>query len=153
MEDDSPRQTRNRGTGSDGAETTPRSPPDDRLCSVLELDDVFAALSNPRRRYLVYTLLEESDEKTLAELAARIAAWEDDVSPGEVSEEGQKRVQVSLYHGHVPKLADLGVLSYDAADEIIVRAENTEQVEAVLHGAGTELDARQETHAREDKQR
>ncbi|WP_135851944.1 DUF7344 domain-containing protein [Halorussus salinus] len=152
MEDDSP--PRSYSDSTDRGETEPTSTPrsDDGLRSVLELDDVFAALNNPRRRYLVYTLVEGSDEETLTELATKIAAWEDDVSTDEVTDERRKRVQASLYHSHVPKLADLGVLSYDADKEVIVRAENTEQVEAVLHGAGTELDARQEAHASEDEQ-
>ena len=117
--------------------------------SVLELDEVFAALGHPRRRYLVYTLANGGSEATLPELAAKIAAWEEGIPAGEVSEENRKRVHVSLYHSHVPKLADLGIIEYHEGEDSIVRARNTTQVEAVLDGAGAEFDSRQEDHAKD----
>lgn len=117
--------------------------------SVLELDEVFTALSHPRRRYLIYTLANGSDEETLAELAAKIAAWERDKPVADVSDEERDNVHISLYHSHVPKLAGLGILDYHEGEDIVVEALNTEQVQAVLDGAGAELDSRQKIHARE----
>lgn len=117
--------------------------------SVLELDEVFAALGHPRRRYLVYTLANGGSEAMLPELATKIAAWERDIPTGEVSAEDRKRVHASLYHSHVPKLADLGVIEYHEGEDILVRARNTTQVEAVLDGAGAEFDSRQEDHAKD----
>ncbi|MFC6977302.1 hypothetical protein ACFQL1_25365 [Halomicroarcula sp. GCM10025709] len=116
---------------------------------VLELNEVFAALGHPRRRYLMYTLVNESTEETLPKLATKIAAWEQDKTVNEVTDDERRRVHASLYHSHIPKLADLGVLEYKEADDIIVKALNTEQVQAVLNGAGAELDSRQETHAQQ----
>lgn len=115
--------------------------------SVLELDEVFAALGHARRRYLLYTLVDGSSEETLPELAVKIAAWEQDKSISEVTDEERRRVHISLYHSHIPKLVDLDVLEYDEGENVIVRALNTEQVQAVLEGAGAELDDRQEKHA------
>lgn len=116
--------------------------------SVLELDEVFTALGHPRRRYLVYALANGSTEETLAELAAKIAAWERDKPIADVSDEERDNVHISLYHSHVPKLAGLGILDYHEGEDIVVEALNTEQVQAVLDGAGAELDSRQEAHAR-----
>ena len=115
--------------------------------SVLELDEVFAALGHPRRRYLVYTLSKGGDEQTLNEIARHLAAWEQDVRTDAVAEEDRRRVHASLYHSHVPKLADLGIIEYETDGDIIIRASNIEQVETVLDGAGAELDSRQEDHA------
>lgn len=114
---------------------------------VLELDEVFTALDHSRRRYLLYTLVNERSEETLSELATNIVAWEQDKPTEEVTNEERRRVHVSLYHSHIPKLADLNVLEYREGEDIIVRARNTEQVKGVLDGAGAELDSRQEDHA------
>lgn len=114
---------------------------------VLELDEVFTALDHSRRRYLLYTLVNDRSEETLSELATNIVAWEQDKPIEEVTNEERRRVHVSLYHSHIPKLADLNILEYREGEDIIVRARNTEQVKGVLDGAGAELDSRQEDHA------
>lgn len=118
--------------------------------AVLELDEVFTALGHPRRRYLLYTLINERSEETLPELATKIVVWEEDKPVDGVTDEERRNVHLSLYHSHVPKLDRLGIVEYQQGDDVLVRARNTEQVQAVLDGAGAELDQRQETHAREE---
>jgi hypothetical protein len=115
--------------------------------ALLELDHVYEALGHPRRRYLCYTLLEET-EWTLGELATKIAAWDDGVPESAVTDGRRDRVYVSLYHAHVPKLVDDGVVDFDEANGTITAAENAEQVLAVLEGMGASLDGNQEIHAR-----
>ena len=66
-----------------------------------------------------------------------------------MTDEERRRVQISLVHSHIPKLADLNVLDYHVSEDKIVRARHTQQVQAVLNGAGAELDARQKTHAKQ----
>jgi hypothetical protein len=120
---------------------------------ILELDGVFAALGHPRRRYLLYTLVNGRTQAPLAELAVDIAAWEREKPASEVTDSEQRAVHLSLYHSHVPKLASLGIVEYHDAEDVIVRAVNTAQVQAVLDGAGAELDSRQESHARDTDDR
>jgi hypothetical protein len=123
---------------------------DGRLApDVVELDHVYEALGHPRRRYLCYTLLEDTSW-TLSELASKIAAWENDVPEHAVTNAQQERVYVSLYHAHVPKLVDEGILTFDDATETIRAAENADQVLAALEGMGASLDSNQEAHARGD---
>ncbi|WP_423999658.1 DUF7344 domain-containing protein [Haloarcula salina] len=114
---------------------------------VLEIEPVYEALGHPRRRYLCYTLLEDT-EWSMSELAAKIAAWENDIPEHEVSADQREAVYVSLYHAHVPKLVDEGVITFDEATETIRAAEHAKQVLAALEGMGASLDAAQETHAR-----
>lgn len=116
---------------------------------ILELDHVYEALAHPRRRYLCYTLLEEATW-SLTELATKVAAWEADVADHAVSHDQRDRVYVSLYHAHVPKLVDEGVLAFDEASETVTPAENSEQVLAALAGMGASIDSNQEQHAREE---
>lgn len=133
----------------DEATTGAGNPPDVKApaSEILELDHVYQALGHPRRRYLCYTLLEDT-EWTLDELARKVAAWENDVPEHEVTNHQQEEVYVSLYHAHVPKLVDEGVLTFDDATETITVAENAEQVLIALEGMGASLDSNQESHAR-----
>lgn len=117
---------------------------------VLELDPVYEALGHPRRRYLCYTLLEDV-EWSLTDLATKIAAWEHDVAAADVTAARRKRVYVSLYHAHVPKLVDEGVITFDETTERIAAGEHAAQVLAALRGMGASLDSDQEEHARGDE--
>lgn len=130
---------------SDGRPHDVTAPP----LEILELDHVFEALSHPRRRYLCYSLLEDT-EWTLDELARKIAAWENDIPEHEVTNHQQEEVYISLYHAHIPKLVDEGVLTFDDATETVTTAENAEQVLNALEGMGASLDSKQESHARGD---
>ncbi len=116
---------------------------------VLEIDPAYEALGHPRRRYLCYTLLEDT-EWSLTELATKIAAWENDIPENEVSDRKREAVSVSLYHAHIPKLVDEGVVAFDDARETIRPAEHAEQVLTALEGIGASLDANQEAHARSE---
>ncbi|WP_254524836.1 DUF7344 domain-containing protein [Natrinema caseinilyticum] len=117
--------------------------------SILEIEPVYEALGHPRRRYLCYTLLEDT-EWSLSDLATKIAAWENEVPEHAVTEDQREEVYVSLYHAHVPKLIDEDVVAFDEATETITTAEHAEQVLAALEGMGASLDTNQETHARSD---
>ncbi|WP_435063973.1 DUF7344 domain-containing protein [Halobaculum sp. EA56] len=133
------------GTGSESPSVSGGPPPR----AILELDHVYGALGHPRRRYLCYTLLENT-RWSLTDLATKIAAWENEVPEHEVTTRQRERVYVSLYHAHVPKLVDEGVITFDEETETIEPAENADQVLAVLDNMGASLDSFQETHAREE---
>ena len=115
----------------------------------LEIEPVYEALGHSRRRYLCYTLLEDT-EWSLTDLATKIAAWENDVPEQAVTDDQREEVYVALYHAHVPKLVDEGVITFDEATERISTAEHAEQVLTALEGMGASLDSNQETHARSE---
>jgi len=79
----------------------------------LTQDDVFEILSSPRRRYLLYHLRKEGGPIELVELAEHVAAWENDVDREGLTAQERKRVYVSLYQTHVPKLDEAGIVDYD----------------------------------------
>ena len=140
-----------RSTTAPGADAEGDVPGVGRHDPLLELNEVFSALGHPRRRYVMYTLVTESSSATLDQLATKLVAWERRKPTEAVTDEERHRMTASLHHAHVPKLADLGVVEYDADDRVVSRTTNAAQVRAVLDGAGAELDQRQETHARETK--
>lgn len=73
-------------------------------------DVVFEVLSNSRRRATLYVLRTRSDVGSVAELADQITAMENDVPVSEVTRRERKRVYVSLYQTHVPKLETVGLV-------------------------------------------
>lgn len=116
---------------------------------LLEIDYLYEAVSHSRRRYLCYTL-HESTEWSLTGLATKTAAWENAIPEHEVTDQQREQVYVALYHAHIPKLVDEGVITFDEATETIAAADHADQVLLALDNIGASLDAEQETHAREE---
>jgi DNA-binding transcriptional ArsR family regulator len=78
-------------------------------------DLVFEILSNTRRRMLLFYLRQHSGSATVKELAGEIAALENEVDVDDLERQQRKRVYVSLYQTHVPKLEEAGIVEYDDA--------------------------------------
>lgn len=100
-------------TGSDpgvgaGAGPGPSSPAATR-------DDVYFALSNQRRRFVLDYLTRVSPTAELRKLSAELAAWENDIEVDETTAVQRKRAYVSLHQNHLPKLDDLKIIRYDAS--------------------------------------
>jgi hypothetical protein len=91
-------------------------------------DVVFDILSNRRRRYILSSLYQRDDPITLMDFANEIAAWENGVPPDEVTSDQQKRVYVSVYQTHVPKLQDAGVITYESDSGLIELTERAEDL-------------------------
>jgi DNA-binding transcriptional ArsR family regulator len=85
----------------------------------LSRDAVFDLLSSARRRYVLYYLRSNEGEATINELAKHLAAWESDSELEELTRQDQKRVYVSLYQTHVPKLEEQGIVEYDGDSSIV----------------------------------
>lgn len=75
-------------------------------------DEAFDVLGNARRRAVVRHLLEHG-EVEMGTLAERVAAEEAGTTPEEVGRDERRRIYISLYQSHLPKLAEVGVASYD----------------------------------------
>jgi hypothetical protein len=98
----------------------------------LSQDVVFDILSSPRRRYVLYYLRTTDEPVQLTDLAEQVAAWEHDTVPEEITEQERKRVYVSLYQTHVPRLAEVGIIEYDKDSGYISLAEDTGSVDEYL---------------------
>lgn len=77
-----------------------------------QLNETFDLLRNPRRRFVLYYLRNESGFTDLRVLAEQLAEWEWSVREGDLSEESVKSVLTSLRHIHFPKLADAGLITF-----------------------------------------
>lgn len=109
-----------RGTGTvDLGDTVPA--PQSKLHALLEsdVDDVeavLATLANDRRRAALSVLDALEGATSVTKLAERVAAREDDTDPGSVSATERRRIEISLYHAHLPAMEGAGLLEYDPDD-------------------------------------
>ncbi|APW99017.1 hypothetical protein CHINAEXTREME_15095 [Halobiforma lacisalsi AJ5] len=97
--------------------------------SSAELDALFAALSDDRRRSILSALGGRRRRLSTAELARAVAALEEGTIERDVDCERVERVRTSLVHVHLPALSEAGLVAYDPdADRVF--AENDRFVSA-----------------------
>ncbi|WP_254538906.1 DUF7344 domain-containing protein [Halomarina litorea] len=94
----------------------------------LELDDAFNILSNSRRRYILYYLYTHDEPATIDELAGQIAAWENEIPIDELDDTARRRVYVSLYQTHLPKLDDFGIADYDRDEGVVELTDRADEI-------------------------
>jgi DNA-binding transcriptional ArsR family regulator len=102
-------------TGGEGASTDGRpSVSDEQVATEAGLDELFEILADShRRRILAYLADADDDVAAFSELIEHVA----DDSAGESTD--KERLAVSLYHTHLPKLADANVVEYDPRSEVV----------------------------------
>lgn len=93
----------------------------------LPMDVVFDILKNRRRRLVIRYLAEESASTTLSDLAEHIAALENDKPVGSLSSAERKRVYVSLYQSHLPKMDDADVIDFDSDRGTVERDDDVDR--------------------------
>ncbi|WP_135805552.1 DUF7344 domain-containing protein [Halorussus marinus] len=133
------------GRGRDEDTFDPETPLDlaERLASDetrSRLDATLNALAHRRRRDALYCLAER-DPETVSGLARELAARQTGVSVDEMSSEGVDRIETDLYHVHLPKLSEAGIVEYDDRSGAISYSWPPETVETLLDVCRTiELD-------------
>lgn len=83
-----------------------------------ERTDDFRVLRNRRRRYVLHCLKTSKTPMALADLADELVRWETDDSPSAVQDLREK-VYTSLYHCHLPKLANKGLIDFDTDQNLV----------------------------------
>lgn len=79
----------------------------------LTQDTVYDLLSNARRRFVLSYLRDRDEPVKLSDLSKEVAAWENETSVDDLTPQQTKRVYVSLYQTHIPKLDESGLVEYD----------------------------------------
>lgn len=82
-------------------------------------DQAYHILSNARRRFVLQYLEETEEPIKLIDLAKQGASWENEKPIDELTEKEKKRMYVSLYQTHIPKLSDAGLIHYDTDSQEI----------------------------------
>jgi hypothetical protein len=78
-----------------------------------KLDQYLDAISEQRRRY-VFRYLKDHESAPVSEIAKHVKAYETSQPPSTLTEHEYSAVQSDLQHNHLPRLADYGLLNYDA---------------------------------------
>jgi hypothetical protein len=79
-------------------------------------DKIYDALADRRRRYVLSCLKTSRTPIALSDVADTIVRWETDTEPTEVQEK-REQIYASLYHWHLPKLADANLVSFDVVEK------------------------------------
>lgn len=104
--------------GRDATDTLSEADSDSETIS---WDAVFDVLSNQRRRETLRYLLDASGSVTLGDLAEHIASIENDKPEEALSSSERKRVYISLYQAHLPKMDQVGIIKFDQSRKTIER--------------------------------
>lgn len=81
--------------------------------STTTADVAFDMLSSRRRRYILYYLIQRTGAVELRELAHQLMMWD------ETAIDDHERISMSLYHVHLPKLEESGILTFDSTQRLI----------------------------------
>lgn len=94
------------------------APTDERLDVLLD------ALADRRRRIVLSILEDRNGAITTRALSRAVAAREEGVADGDVTDDGVDAVRVSLVHAHLPLLRDASLVDYDPELRTVAAAEN-----------------------------
>lgn len=98
---------------------------DDAIADALD-DSPFSSellcevLVHERRRYALYCLVTYQTPLPLADVADEVARLEYDAQVlSAIPENDVRQIYLDLYHAHIPKLADRGLVSYNQERDIV----------------------------------
>lgn len=94
----------------------------------IDEDIAYDVLGAERRRFVIGCLYRHGTSLPLADLADELAAWEHDSHLTDVSAEEVKQIYLDLYHCHVPKLEDVGLVEYQQDTDMVALASLAEDV-------------------------
>ncbi len=101
-----------------------------------ELDNVFSALSNHRRRYVLSDLVRHFHPVPVHDLVARLAAWERGES---TTDETHRLVHADLEENHLPAMAEAGLVEYSPTGALVLTTDGM-RAERVRRACGKALD-------------
>jgi len=96
-------------------------------------DSLLTACQDQHRRIVLAVLTEkEGRTLTLDDLTEVILEYDDHTALGDASEGALTEIRRPLYHTHLPKLASVGLVTYDADQRVVGPTEKFEQVQPTL---------------------
>jgi hypothetical protein len=98
----------------------------------LPIDTVHNLLASRRRRYTLYCLYRYENPVRLPDVADQITAWET-IDPPHF--ESSLQTYKDLYHCHIPKLTEAGIVSYCQPEDVVTLAKNAPQLRPYLEQA------------------
>ena len=84
-----------------------------------QINTTYTVFAHHRRRTTLRVLLDYETPIALADLADEVAVHENETRLEEVSPKEVKRIYLSLYHSHIPKLKEAGFVQYDQDQDLV----------------------------------
>lgn len=91
-------------------------------------DTLFGLLSHGQRRLLLDCLAERGGPVTLPDAAEQVVSAARGDPIADLDPEAVQRTYLELYHTHVPKLVDAGVVRYSQEDDVIALTDTGDEV-------------------------
>lgn len=95
----------------------------------LSENEIFDVLSSDRRRFVLSYLLENEGTAKLNDLARELGAHEYETSPDELTDTQRRRLYVSLYQTHIPKMENYHIVEHDADSGVVSATELAREVD------------------------
>ena len=82
-------------------------------------EELYAALCSSRRLHVLRHLWESGGTASLSSLVETVASAETDKPSEDLDRKERRRVYISLYQTHLPKLDDQGIVSWDRDEDVV----------------------------------
>ncbi|WP_276255532.1 DUF7344 domain-containing protein [Halomontanus rarus] len=96
------------------------------------VDGILELLSHHRCRAILDLLLTHDRPLTLTDLRNEVVEKEQGTEITEISSKQVRQVHISLYHVHIPKLEEKGVINYDSSRNLVEPTKELSQLEPFL---------------------
>lgn len=89
------------------------------------------ALADKRRRFVLY-YLRNRESAEFEDLTEQLAAWASEAPLGAPDEQTRKSIQSELYHKHLPKLEETGIIRYERDQKTVSFREQPGPIENII---------------------
>lgn len=79
------------------------------------IDEGLRSLAAPERRRILW-YLQEHETATVTEIADLLAGWQAADTAAITGPDTHEQIEISLVHRHLPQLAEIGFVQYDATE-------------------------------------
>lgn len=93
-----------------------------------------AGPTDSHRRHALDILGKSDAPMALADLAADIGTRESEDSGKDIDWERIQRIYVALYHNHIPRLAEWGIVEFNTARRTVTRSKSAASAERPTRG-------------------
>lgn len=95
-------------------------------------DEVFAVLSDSRRRFLLRCLQTAQGPVSVNKLATNLVTWEGQQQVSDSADDDTSAIQVLLVHNHLPKMEEAGLVEYDDTQQMVTPTDRIHQAQPHL---------------------
>lgn len=95
-------------------------------------DEFFDVLSHPSRRFVLSALQDLDAPVSIETLATELATWHAQRPVSDRTDGDSDDLERSPVHTHLPKIADAGLVDYDATRQVVTAIEPPVELQAYL---------------------